>query len=92
MKSPLNALFYETGEVPWDNQCSESIKTRYSKGEGIKVVNGKVPEYYRIILDYGLQLDPTNRQLSFLHVRDLLKAAPKVCMFLYFIKLAESNS
>ncbi|XP_053384760.1 uncharacterized protein LOC128550221 isoform X2 [Mercenaria mercenaria] len=65
------------GEVPWDSQCSESIKDHYSKGEGLKIANGKVPEYYRIILDYGLRLDPTHRQLSFLHVRDLLQAAPK---------------
>ncbi|WAQ96205.1 hypothetical protein MAR_028895, partial [Mya arenaria] len=36
-----------------------------------------MPEYFKVILEYGLYQDPTGRQLSFLHVRDLLLAAPK---------------
>ena len=66
------------GEVPWNSQGAETIKSHIQKGNGIKILNGKIDEYYKIILDYGLQQDPNNRKLSFLHVRNILEAAPKV--------------
>ncbi|XP_052262688.1 inactive serine/threonine-protein kinase TEX14-like isoform X2 [Dreissena polymorpha] len=64
-------------EVPWNEQCADSIKASYCKGNRLSILNGKMPEYFKIILEYGLQHDPTGRKLSFLHVRDILTTMPK---------------
>ncbi|KAL4240092.1 Protein tyrosine kinase [Mactra antiquata] len=65
------------GEIPWADECIESIKSNFGKGKGLKMSHGKIIEYFRIILEYGLQQEPTNRKMTFLHVRDILVAAPK---------------
>ena len=71
------SVYVVSGDIPWDSQSSEAIRSQYSKGNSLRVY-GKVAEYFKVILEYGLELDPNKRKLSFLHVRDLLLAAPKV--------------
>ena len=75
----INETISFTGEVPWEGHCAETIKAAFSKGQGLKLTCYEVPEYFKIIMEHGLQKEPTNRQLSFLQVRDMLVAAPKVC-------------
>ena len=67
------------GDIPWENQSSEAIRAHYSKGNSLKLYQAKIPEFYKVFMEYGLELDPNKRKLSFLHVRDLLQTAPKVC-------------
>ena len=74
----LTVMACFTGEVPWSGHCAEAIKAQYHKGNRLKVDHGKIPDYYKVFMEYGLQLDPNNRKLSFLHVKDLLLASPKV--------------
>ncbi|KAK3601874.1 hypothetical protein CHS0354_041806 [Potamilus streckersoni] len=65
------------GEIPWEPYDDEGIRNKLLKGDTLPINCGKIPEMFQIILGFGLKLDPNSRKLSFLHVQDLLMAAPE---------------
>ncbi|KAL3876690.1 hypothetical protein ACJMK2_034494, partial [Sinanodonta woodiana] len=65
------------GEIPWEPYDDEGIRNKLSKGESLPLNSGKIPEMFQVILGFGLKVDPNSRKLSFLHVQDLLLAAPE---------------
>ncbi|XP_069123252.1 uncharacterized protein [Argopecten irradians] len=69
------AIMWECFEntVPWGRCDSSAIRHKiFNNGEQLPPCSGRTPQLYLILMEYGLQLDPQHRQLSFSHVRDIL--------------------
>ncbi|XP_021376358.1 probable serine/threonine-protein kinase DDB_G0280133 isoform X2 [Mizuhopecten yessoensis] len=69
------AVMWESFEntIPWGKCDAATIRQKmFNDGEQLPLSSGRTPQLYLTLMEYGLQLDPQHRQLSFNHVRDIL--------------------
>ncbi|XP_060073679.1 uncharacterized protein LOC132553451 [Ylistrum balloti] len=69
------AVMWECFEnlIPWESCDAASIRHKmFNDGEQLTLNTGRTPQLFLTLMEYGLQLDPQHRQLSFNHVRDIL--------------------
>lgn len=75
------------GEIPWGRFDTESVRQKVVQDkEQLQIEAAKMPDVFKIILQFGLQLDPLHRKLQICNIRNILSIPAKVINIKVMVK------